>query len=67
MEKAHSARKAIHDFALMTIEYMPNLSGYNYFDRLVAHDAISCCQEGHAHQLLAQDIGENERCHDAGV
>ena len=53
------------------LNIMPNLelSGYNYFDRLIAHDAIfpAASQQGHAHQLLAQDTGENERCHDGGV
>ena len=72
MEKVHIARTAIQDFAFDDpLNIMPNLelSGYNYFDRLIAHDAIfpAASQQGHAHQLFAQDTGENERCHDGGV
>ena len=66
MEKFTSLEQRSKTSRLMTIEYY---AGYSYFDRLIAHDAIfpAASQQGHAHQLFAQDIGENERCHDGGV
>ena len=68
MEKVQIARTAIQDFAFDdTLAIMPNLelSGY----KSIARDAIfpAASQQGHAHQLFPQDIGENERCHDGGV
>jgi len=43
---------------------LSKLSDYSY---LIDSDAIfvSCRQQ--LHQLLVQDTGENERCHDGGV
>lgn len=43
MEKVHIAPTAILDFAFDDpLDIVPNLelSGYNYFDRFIAHDAI---------------------------
>jgi hypothetical protein len=65
MEKVH-----IQEFAFDDPNIMPNLelSGYSYFDRLIAQcDLPAASQQGHTHQLFAQDTGENERCHDGGV
>ena len=64
----HVARTAIHDFAFDdTLNIIPNSPGYDCFDRFIVNDAIfpAARRQGHAHELFIQDIGENERCHDA--
>ena len=68
----HVARTAIHDFAFddtLTNIQNKKISGYDCFNGFIVPDAIfpAASRQGHAHQLLAQDIGENERCHDGGV